>query len=100
MTKNIRIPGTFTGSDILIPANRIVTVNELVVNQSMVVVIDGVTGFQSFTFLFSEFNQDVIEYNMKFWLMKNVQRALVSNWTTNIFEATEPPCSILLIQAN
>jgi hypothetical protein len=100
MTKYIRIPGTFTGSDILIPANRIVTVNELVVNQSMVVVIDGVPGFQSFTFLFSEFNQDVIEYNMKFWLMKNVQRALVSNWTTNIFEATEPPCGILLLQAN
>lgn len=99
MTKYIRIPGTFTGSDILIPANRIITINDFVVNQSMTVTINGVVGFQTFTFLFSEFNQDVSEYNMKSWFMKNVQRALVSNWQTNIFEATEPPCAISTIIA-
>jgi len=99
MTKYIRIPGTFTGSDILIPVNRIVAINDLVVNGSIVVVIDGVPGFEKFTFIFSEFNQDVSEYNMKSWLMKNAQRALVSNWTTNIFDATEPPCAITGIVA-
>jgi hypothetical protein len=99
MTKYIRIPGTFTGSDILIPADRIITIEDGIVNQTIVIKINGPTGFQAFTILFSEFNQDVGEYNMKSWFMKNVQRALVSNWQTNIFDATEPPCAITTVIA-
>lgn len=99
MTKYIRIPGTFTGSDILIPADRIICIDHLAGNQFMTIRINGPTGFQVIAILFSEFNQDVSEYNMKSWLMKNVQRALVSNWQTNIFDVTEPPCAIVSVSA-
>jgi hypothetical protein len=96
MTKYIRIPGTFIGNDTLIPVDRIVSLEPFAntPNNILTVKLDGTNGFQSVTFIFAEFNQDVSEYSMQLWLMNNAQRALVSNWTTNIFEATEPPCAI------
>ncbi len=99
MTKYIRIPGTFTGSDILIPADRIISIDDYTVNVAVDIRINGSAGFEVITMGFYEFNQDVSEYNMKSWLMKNVQRALVSNWQTNIFDATEPPCAIVALVA-